>query len=525
MEKKKKYYPPKEGSGAQDAGNGQRISVRPGNFTPPAAQGQKKQEPAGEGAGQASQGAQQGGHGRNRNRHRNRHRPHPQGEQAREAQQQQPRQGGQKPQRQEGKQPDRREQPKQGERNHEKAAQPPRDNAQREGGRGRRDRRRGGRGEEHRVQQPQAPALSESLQRELDEEFATPTLNTYAPAPMTERYASKRAESAVESDEFAVDIATASYLVEDVPCGFPIPDGKAVEVIGVRFRRAGRIYFFAPDGNKFAIGDRAIVDTARGPELGDVVMLNRRIAEKDIIQPLRAVLRRATPEDEAHDADNREKEAAALKVCAEKIALHKLDMRLVDAQYTFDNSKLLFYFTSDGRVDFRELVRDLAGYFHTRIELRQIGIRDESRLIGGLGLCGRPFCCATFLSDFGQVSVKMAKEQGLSINASKISGCCGRLMCCLRYEHETYVAEAKLTPKKDAVVETPDGRGVVVDSTPLLGTVKVKLDALPDEPARTYHRDHVTLQTRGGARPAPKEEAPEADVTGEPEILSEDGQE
>jgi cell fate regulator YaaT (PSP1 superfamily) len=165
----------------------------------------------------------------------------------------------------------------------------------------------------------------------------------------------------------------------------------------------------------------------------------------------------------------------------------------VDAQYTFDNSKLLFYFTSEGRVDFRELVRDLAGVFHTRIELRQIGIRDESRLIGGLGMCGRPFCCTTFLSDFGQVSVKMAKEQGLSINTSKISGCCGRLMCCLRYEHETYAAEAALTPKKDAIVSTPDGNGVVVDATPLAGTVKVKLDNAPEEAPKTYHRDTVTV--------------------------------
>ncbi|MBO7341371.1 MAG: stage 0 sporulation family protein [Clostridia bacterium] len=286
-----------------------------------------------------------------------------------------------------------------------------------------------------------------------------------------------------------------------------MPDGsKAVEVVGVRFRSAGRIYCFAPNGLKFSIGDRVIVDTARGNELGDVVMLNRRIAERNVVQPLRAVIRLATKEDEAHERENQKKEVEALKLCAERIKQHKLDMRLVDAQYVFDNSKLLFYFTSEGRVDFRELVRDLAGCFHTRIELRQIGIRDESRLIGGLGMCGRPFCCSTFLSDFGQVSVKMAKEQGLSINASKISGCCGRLMCCLRYEQESYHEEAKLTPKKDTVVITPDGRGTVLDSTPLSGMVKVKLDAPEEEPPRTYHRDTLTVISRGkGAQNAPKE--------------------
>ncbi|MBE6690791.1 MAG: stage 0 sporulation protein [Ruminococcaceae bacterium] len=272
-----------------------------------------------------------------------------------------------------------------------------------------------------------------------------------------------------------------------------MPDGKAVEVVGVRFRHAGKIYFFAPGNDTYRIGAEVLVDTARGAEIGEIVMLKRRIAEKDVIQPLRSVLRLATAEDKAHEQENRAKEKEALKICAEKIAHHKLDMRLVDAQYAFDNSKLLFYFTSEGRVDFRELVRDLAGVFHTRIELRQIGIRDESRLIGGLGMCGRPFCCSTFLSDFGQVSIKMAKEQGLSINTSKISGCCGRLMCCLRYEHETYAAETKLTPKKDTPVLTPDGEGVVVEATPLAGTVKVRLNATPEEAPKVYHRDTVTV--------------------------------
>ncbi|MBQ3064356.1 MAG: stage 0 sporulation family protein [Clostridia bacterium] len=318
------------------------------------------------------------------------------------------------------------------------------------------------------------------------------------------------AGSAVDTKEFEVDIATAAYLIDDVPCGFPAPDGKSVEVVGVRFRRAGKIYFFDPGKERFKLGETAIVDTARGPEFGEIALINRKMAEKYIIQPLRAVLRRATPEDIAHDAENRKKEAEALIVCAEKIAAHKLEMHLVDAQYTFDNSKLLFYFTSEGRVDFRELVRDLAGVFRTRIELRQIGIRDESRLIGGLGMCGRPFCCSTFLSDFGQVSVKMAKEQGLSINTSKISGCCGRLMCCLRYEHESYAAEIALTPKKDARVETPDGPGTVVEAAPLSGMVKVRLDSAPEAAPTPYHRDTVTVldkkPTRADSAETPQDE-------------------
>lgn len=306
--------------------------------------------------------------------------------------------------------------------------------------------------------------------------------------------AKAKREIVEDTKEFEVDIATAAYLIEDIPTGFPAPDGKAVEVVGVRFRQAGKVYFFAPAGLHFKIGEAAIVDTARGPEFGEIVMLNRKMAQKDIVQPLRSVLRRASDEDIAHNEGNRQKEKEALALCAEKIAAHKLDMKLVDAQYTFDNSKLLFYFTSEGRVDFRDLVRDLAGVFRTRIELRQIGIRDEARLIGGLGLCGRPFCCTTFLSDFGQVSVKMAKEQGLAINTSKTSGCCGRLICCLRYEQESYAREAALTPSKHTRVKTPDGVGTVIDNTPIAGTVKVKLDgAEENEAPKTYHRDNVEI--------------------------------
>ncbi len=443
----------------------QRISVRPGNFTPPS----DKQNAQG---GNAQAHSTQGGNkSRNRHRNRNRHKDNKPREDRPANESTAPRTEQQRPQQAQKQTPP---------------------TANREGKNNRRSRR-GGKGHNNNAaqgQKPQNAPLSPSLQHELDEEFRTPTLS-----PVSDLGARKREaeEIVLDSEEFAVDIATASYLTDDIPCGFPTPDGKAVEVVGVRFREAGRVYFFAPGDQRPTIGTRVIVDTARGPEIGNVVMLRRKIAEKDVIQPLRSVLRVATPADITHDQENRAKEIEALRVCERKIAIHKLDMHLIDAQYAFDNSKLLFYFTSDGRVDFRELVHDLAGHFHTRIELRQIGIRDEARLIGGLGMCGRPFCCATYLSDFGQVSVKMAKEQGLSINAAKISGCCGRLMCCLRYEHETYVAESKLTPKKDMIVKTPDGDGVVVDSVPLAGTVRVKLDATPEEAPKTYHRDALTV--------------------------------
>lgn len=353
------------------------------------------------------------------------------------------------------------------------------------------DRRHGDRKDarEAASRRAEAPVISKSLQKELDEQFS---LVSSLSSTMGE--AKKKPEPVIDTKEFEVDIATAAYLIEDIPTGFPAPDGKSVEVVGVRFRQAGKVYFFEPAGLRFKIGEAAIVDTARGAEFGEIVMLNRKMAERDIVQPLRSVLRRASEEDIAHNKSNREKEKEALTLCAEKIAAHKLDMKLVDAQYTFDNSKLLFYFTSEGRVDFRELVRDLAGVFRTRIELRQIGIRDEARLIGGLGLCGRPFCCTTFLSDFGQVSVKMAKEQGLAINTSKTSGCCGRLICCLRYEQESYAAEAALTPSKHTRVRTPDGVGTVVDTTPIAGTVKVKLDDAEEGTApKVYHRDTVEI--------------------------------
>ncbi len=473
-----------------------RISVRPGNFIVPGERPQEPRRPAGdsrtsEKSAAREDAARQGG--KRHNRHRGNRRGNGQGNEQR----------SNTPQNQQQATPKKQQPaPKQG--GEQKPAAPQkndrRDRRAHENKQNRRDNRP--QKQESRAAAPVAPQISESLQKDLDAQFSAPTtLSFLSPVAQAEK---KLAESnAVDTKEFEVDIATAAYLVEDVPCGFPVPDGKAVEVIGVRFRQAGKIYFFAPAGTRFKIGEAAIVDTARGPEYGEVVMLNRKMAEKDIIQPLRSVLRRATAEDIAHEAENRQKEVEALKICAEKIALHKLDMNLVDAQYTFDNSKLLFYFTSEGRVDFRELVRDLAGVFRTRIELRQIGIRDESRLIGGLGMCGRPFCCATFLSDFGQVSVKMAKEQGLSINTSKISGCCGRLMCCLRYEHESYAAEAALTPKKDTRVMTPDGAGTVVDATPLTGMVKVLCDNAENGAPTLYHRDKLTVLDKQSAAASP----------------------
>ena len=270
-------------------------------------------------------------------------------------------------------------------------------------------------------------------------------------------------------------------------------ESPRTEVVGIRFKSSGKMYYFDPNGKKYSRATHAIVETARGLEYGSVSMGNTFVKSEDIVPPLRPVIRAATQADEDHHKENQVKEHEAFKICNEKIIAHKLDMKLIDAQYTFDNSKLLFYFTSSGRVDFRELVKDLASAFHTRIELRQIGIRDEAKLMGGLGLCGRPLCCSLFLSDFGQVSIKMAKEQNLSLNSAKISGICGRLMCCLRYEHDTYEYEIKRTPPVDSLVKTPDGNGVVTETNPLAATVKVRLSATPEVPPKTYKRDDVTL--------------------------------
>lgn len=246
-------------------------------------------------------------------------------------------------------------------------------------------------------------------------------------------------------------------------------------VIGVRFRNAGKLYYFDPDEFWPSAGDAVIVETARGLEYGEVVTGVKEVSDEQITPPLKKVIRIATAEDALHQAENQSKEKDALAICQKKIAEHKLQMKLVGCEYTFDNSKILFYFTSDKRVDFRVLVKDLASIFRTRIELRQIGVRDEAKMIGGLGLCGRPVCCAAFLGDFQPVSIKMAKEQSLSLNPTKISGVCGRLMCCLKYEEDHYEATRKRMPKVGKEVITPDGNGTVVELNILKETVRVRI--------------------------------------------------
>ncbi len=267
---------------------------------------------------------------------------------------------------------------------------------------------------------------------------------------------------------------------------------QEVEIVGVRFKKSGKVYYFLPEGLTLKQGENVIVKTARGLEYGTVAISNRLEDKKNLVLPLRSVVRRATKADDQQYEANIESEKEAFEVCQEKINHHKLDMKLVDVEYTFDNNKLLFYFTADGRIDFRELVKDLASVFKTRIELRQIGIRDETKLMGGLGVCGRPFCCKSFLSEFAQVSIKMAKEQNLSLNSSKISGACGKLMCCLRYEHECYNEAVKRIPKLDSKVSTPDGEGVVVETNPLAGLVRVRLEKDQNKTIKLFEAAEVT---------------------------------
>ncbi len=274
-----------------------------------------------------------------------------------------------------------------------------------------------------------------------------------------------------------------------------------VEIIGVKFKPTGKVYYFAAGKYQASITDSVIVETARGLEIGTVATPNKMVRSSEIVPPLRPVVRIATAADLKHAEESKAKEAEAFEICKKKIAEHKLDMNLVEAEYTFDGSKLLFYFTSDGRVDFRDLVKDLASVFRTRIELRQIGIRDEAKLLGGLGVCGRPFCCSSFLSDFVQVSIKMAKEQNFSLNSAKISGACGRLMCCLRYEHETYEEAIKKTPPLGSTVKTENGNGVVIETNPLAGTIKVRPEDKPESP-KLFAVEDVTLLHLKNQKPA-----------------------
>ena len=265
------------------------------------------------------------------------------------------------------------------------------------------------------------------------------------------------------------------------------------EIVGIRFKEIGKVYYFDPSGNTFKKGDHAIVETVRGVECGEVAIENKEVSEDELVLPLKKILRPASREDVATYNENKKREIEAADICRQRIEAHGLEMNLVDVEYTFDRAKVIFYFTADGRVDFRELVKDLASVFRTRIELRQIGVRDEAKMIGGLGICGRPFCCNSFLGNFQPVSIKMAKEQGLSLNPGKISGACGRLMCCLKYEQNAYDHLLKITPKPGAIVQTDDGKGTVVETSLLTGKLKVQLDSNPNGIPRSYDRGNVKL--------------------------------
>ena len=266
-----------------------------------------------------------------------------------------------------------------------------------------------------------------------------------------------------------------------------------VKVVGIRFKSVGKIYYFDPDGISLKKGDSAIVETARGVEFGEVVLSNKEVTEEEIVAPLKKVLRRATEEDFKTMEDNKEKEKSAFVECAKKNAEHNLEMKLVDVEYTFDHNKILFYFTADGRVDFRELVRDLAAIFKTRIELRQIGVRDEAKMLGGLGVCGRPLCCSVYLGEFEPVSIKMAKEQSLSLNPTKISGTCGRLMCCLKNEQDAYEDLLRRTPAVGSIVSTPDGKGNVTNTNLLKSIITVSIEKEDEKIVKEYKLDEIKI--------------------------------
>ena len=299
-------------------------------------------------------------------------------------------------------------------------------------------------------------------------------------------------------------------MEENIPSDSRLPE-EPVEVVDIQFRPGQKIYYFDPAGQKFQVGDHVIIETARGMEFGTCTGENHKIPKKDVVAPLRSVLRKANHRDEKTAQENHAREKRAYDICLQKIAEHKLDMQLVSAEYAFDGSKILFFFTADERVDFRELVKNLAGIFHTRIELRQIGVRDKAKMVGGLGICGRPFCCSTFLDDFQPVSIKMAKTQNLSLNPSKISGTCGRLLCCLKYEQEAYEDLLKTSPKQDSFVDTPKGRGTVTEVNLLRQQVKVRMEKEPDTIAQ-FANDEIAVFRNGKARkndpPIPADWAP-----------------
>ena len=296
-------------------------------------------------------------------------------------------------------------------------------------------------------------------------------------------------------------------------------------VIGVRFRRASKVYFFDPNGTEPEVGQAVIVETARGVEYADVVAKAREVPDERVVQPLRRVVRLATPEDIQKAESNQKKEAEAFHICQEKIARHGLEMKLVSVEYAFDASKITFYFTADNRVDFRELVKDLASVFRMRIELRQIGVRDEAKLLGGLGACGRPICCGAFLNDFQPVSIKMAKEQNLSLNPTKISGLCGRLMCCLKYEQDAYEAVLKRLPRIGRDIVTPDGTGVLTEVNAIQEKVRVRIRTSEDDfDIREYALDDVRKpgpDDRPAERESPRQERKQARSKVEQELEQE----
>ena len=302
------------------------------------------------------------------------------------------------------------------------------------------------------------------------------------------------------TEEVKAPVVTFSNIPLDddppVPAFDSIPEPEDVTVVGVQFKKGGKVYFFDPGKLDIATGDEVIIDTARGAEYGFCAEGNHTVPAAKVVQPLRAVIRIATDNDRRTRQEYKDKEPHAFEVCQNKILDHKLDMKLVSAEYSFDGSKILFYFTADGRVDFRDLVKDLAGVFRTRIELRQIGVRDEAKMMGGLGICGRPFCCKQFLDDFQPVSIKMAKTQSLSLNPTKISGTCGRLMCCLKYEQDAYESLIKTSPKQDSIVNTCDGKGTVTDVSLLKQTVKVRLDNDPST-VKCYHNCDICILRNG----------------------------
>lgn len=317
----------------------------------------------------------------------------------------------------------------------------------------------------------------------------------------------------------------------DTPVGYDaIPDEalepQTISVVDIQFKRGGKIYYFDPGTLSISAGEEVIIDTSRGAEYGFCAGGNHTVPKESVVSPLRPVIRIATENDKKTRKEFKDKEPAAFETCQQKILEHKLDMKLVSAEYSFDGSKILFYFTADGRVDFRDLVKDLAGVFRTRIELRQIGVRDEAKMLGGLGICGRPFCCKQFLEDFQPVSIKMAKTQNLSLNPTKISGTCGRLMCCLKYEQDAYESLLKTSPKVDSVVNTYDGVGTVTDSNLLKQSVKVRLNSDPSS-VKSYNNCDICILRNGKAKkndppiptdipPLPKPEK----VQPEPEIIT-----